>query len=75
MDGVSTMNLNEGDSMTPLFGSTPVPEPRLTQKPQTQPQQELVYSANFVPEKNATEKNSGKSKAMDSSARTKLLSL
>ena len=71
MDNVSTMNLGDsGDSMTPFFSSQPAPPPSQTmQKPQ-----DLVYSPNVgVPEKNATEKNSGKSKAMDSTPLSDLM--
>jgi hypothetical protein len=74
MDSVSTMNLSDGgdSSMTPFFSSPPVPEGRLAQKPQ-EGNLNTVYSPNFVPEKNATEKNSGKSKAMDSTPLSELM--
>jgi len=75
MDSVSTMNLSDGgdSSMTPFFSSQPAPEGRLAQKPQ-EGQMHAVYSPNVpVPEKNATEKNSGKSKAMDSTPLSDLM--
>lgn len=67
MDSVSTMNLGDsGDSsMTPFFSSQPGP---------SQKTQDLVYSPNVgAPEKNANEKNSGKSKAMDSTPLSDLM--
>jgi len=76
MDSVSTMNLSEGgdSSMTPFFSSPPAPEGRLAQKPQ-EGQMHSVYSPNVpeAPEKNSTEKNSGKSKAMDSTPLSDLM--
>lgn len=72
MDSVSTMNLSDGgdSSMTPFFSAQPTPEGRLAQKPQ----EHSVYSPNVPgPEKNATEKNSGKSKAMDSTPLSDLM--
>lgn len=73
MDSVSTMNLSDGgDSMTPFF-SQQAPEQRLAQKPQEV--NNLVYSPNVqvAPEKNATEKNISKSKAMDSTPLSDLM--
>lgn len=73
MDSVSTMNLSDGgDSMTPFFAQQPSPEGRLAQKPQEGQNTNVVYSPN-LPEKNATEKNSGKSKAMDSTPLSDLM--
>ena len=75
MDSVSTMSLSDGgdSSMTPFFSPQPAPEGRLAQKPQ-EGQMHAVYSPNVpAPEKNATEKNSGKSKAMDSTPLSDLM--
>lgn len=74
MDGVSTMNLNDGSdsSMTPFFQTQPgpgqpAPEQRLVQMQKPQEMQNLVYQPNIPePEKKAPEKNISKSKGMDS---------
>ena len=68
MDSVSTMNLGDnGDSsMTPFIPPQSAPGP-------SQKTQDLVYSPNVSTEKNATEKNSGKSKAMDSTPLSDLM--
>jgi len=66
MDGVSTMNLNDmgGDSMTPLFSSTPV---QSTPPTTTPPKIDFSYKPNVTfPQQNAPEKNISKPKGMDS---------
>ena len=66
MDGVSTMNLNDmgGDSMTPLFSSTPVQSAPTTTTP---PKIDFSYKPNVsFPQQNAPEKNISKPKGMDS---------